>query len=587
MGLIKSYRSQKAKGLAVLGKVVGSLNCLGGLAALPILKVIQTEEDLAAAVFDPLSPLNIYYPVFARPCPARPRHGFVDSRVVKNYDQLCQVYKETMAADPEGELMLCSVIDATYNAVWTPNLLTVGHGNDGATAGKVILQFPLSGMMDKVIEGCLERADIKECPFVEVVWKDAEFPDMGAIYLTQLRDGPNVPALKDIIKTQTTVKKVLKPQGMDLLAWEQLILDYKGEDGVVVVNTAGAVSDHYSIHAVAAGIPLITSREVEVGDTLEVVMKEPINPMAVLRGAAAVDDFYDKDAGYAEYVRPILLALHNATAFGGDDGKWLGIAAALMLRFGSTALKGEVRHLDNDHGSRDKVYEKLLPYSLSRHQASVMRSVHALRYGQFPGASIGGLKWASCGAATIDLFEALREVAVEQSTASVDNLLASLNRAVNQAHNGGWWLNKFISPDSFDRVQQGHLGELLRSVPTLVKFNELYEKTSLQATINKAERWASWRPLHIKPVMPTAADITYFPGVGGLSFRVRDRVLKNRHRDIVITMPELVEILPPIINGQLYMVPGEHGLELELRKAGQLPKIVWKEKPISNGHTNV
>lgn len=74
--------------------------------------------------------------IFARPCPLVPCHGFVDSRVVSSASDILQVVKETVKADPNGEVILMPFIEAKYSAVQVGEYVTLGIGHDGVTAGK-------------------------------------------------------------------------------------------------------------------------------------------------------------------------------------------------------------------------------------------------------------------------------------------------------------------------------------------------------------------------------------------------------------------------------------------------------------------
>src|SRR5207237_6510131 len=82
--------------------------------------------------------------LFARPCPVRPRHGFVDSRKVKAFDpDVINLLKESWAEDPDAELLLTPYIPAEFSGVWRPGLLVLGPGHDGATSGHSSIAVPL------------------------------------------------------------------------------------------------------------------------------------------------------------------------------------------------------------------------------------------------------------------------------------------------------------------------------------------------------------------------------------------------------------------------------------------------------------
>src|SRR5882757_8204135 len=134
--LADKMRTQKARGLLRLAG-----NFFSHVATPEA--VLQCEEDVVEDGYtDELLIKGLH---FARPCPKRPRHGFVDSRVVKSVEELKGVVRETLKEDPEGEVMVMKFIPSRLNVVWTPSMLTVGKGHDGATCGKDTINIPLSG----------------------------------------------------------------------------------------------------------------------------------------------------------------------------------------------------------------------------------------------------------------------------------------------------------------------------------------------------------------------------------------------------------------------------------------------------------
>ena len=72
---------------------------------------------------------------FARPCPVHPRHGFVESRVVKTAEELRDLAVETYAEDEKGEIIIMPYYDVPFSFVQSSNIITVGRGHDGVTAG--------------------------------------------------------------------------------------------------------------------------------------------------------------------------------------------------------------------------------------------------------------------------------------------------------------------------------------------------------------------------------------------------------------------------------------------------------------------
>ena len=81
--------------------------------------------------------------IMARPCPTVPRHGFVESRIVKTVGDVKQICKETLLADPRGELILMPFLEsAKFSSVLTNQGLSIGSGHDGATSGKDAILIP-------------------------------------------------------------------------------------------------------------------------------------------------------------------------------------------------------------------------------------------------------------------------------------------------------------------------------------------------------------------------------------------------------------------------------------------------------------
>src|SRR5258705_5105535 len=93
--------------------------------------------------------------------------------------------------------------------------------------------------------------------------------------------------------------------------------------------------------------------------------------------------------------------------------------------------------------------------NLSFLRARLSRVTQLLHYGWGDGPAngektgFGGLKWAECGAALVPLFNTIHDVLVAPTVESAQAMVSALNIAINQAHNGGWWLNKFASVSAY------------------------------------------------------------------------------------------------------------------------------------------
>lgn len=566
--------TQKAKGIVALRQ-------LGwGFTVSPILFTLSL--DTTAEEFK-----TFIYPLFARPCPLTPRHGFVDSRVVKKWEELEQVLKETKTADPEGEVILMKYIPSTFNAVWVPNLLTVGKGNDGATAGVNGISFPLSGVIDTRLSQILPMADInvlKQDPFIEVVYGN---PPDNHPTLTQLRSGPKLEgAGVDYLPTAIEVKEIIQVDHyLNLLEWETLIASKKDIKGLVVWHPGGLPTDHFSVHARSYHIPVCITFEPNVGQTLSAqTTTPPLDPLGVLRGVVAADSIkLSHDGEKADgrvAINLVLHTLHNSGAIGGDQSWWLGMGVGLMLRYGSIALRGEARHIKTNHMlMRDTVYSRALPHSLQRQRISCPALTNILRYGAF-GGSVGGIKWARCGEALAKLFDEVGALAKDPTLDKANNLLRAFNFAVNQAHNGGWWLNKFTDTNAFTRVQKGDLTYTLSLPPFLWRCAETHKELTPDAITSRLTKWAKWVPLSLTPPPIQKAVMFTAPGVAGVAIKLEDKLLKNHHKPLIVGIKDLMEKLPNLVNGKLWVETLPTGLQVTLHQPHEEPIVLWTEPPI-------
>jgi hypothetical protein len=321
--LSKSHpRSQKAQGLKLIQN---------GFAATCL---VQEDADLAwvptllAAVAHVATQLEHPVRLKARPCPVRPRHGFVESRDVLDEADILNVWNETKRADPEAEMLLMVSVDAGWSAILTPNALTYGESNDGATSGRGARTFKLgTGRFWKPLNGAkgpIRRAmglpealltaawiDKDHAPYMEYVWeKDFEETPI----LVQLRAGPKVKAIHDYVPRKMKVKHVhrleftltdedileeydLEPSRPDcecelnedgdgcscedtpetcpavgsipqedLIAWERLVPTFP--KGTVVYHPGGALRSHFGVHCMINKVPYLTTYEPSVGDTI-------------------------------------------------------------------------------------------------------------------------------------------------------------------------------------------------------------------------------------------------------------------------------------------------------------------------------
>lgn len=443
--------------------------------------------------------------LFVRPCPVRPRHGFVESRALRSTDkgsvqtELREVFAEARKADPESELLLVPTIKATHNVILTPTRLAVGVGNDGATAGKKSTVFPLAGVaFHELPVDLVKKAGVgaEEDPYIEVVltgthcdaysvYKSYDLKSL--VYFTQLRAGVRIsPAVdRDFIPDRMKVEKVLEASG-DLLEWERQVKE-EIKPGTAVYHLGGTLISHYGVHCVYNNIPIFTSRIPRIDEVLMPTAK-PDRPSAesIARGLAIgagpyiglrLERGHPKPDGYPltvtcnEATSFLLTASHNAAAMGGDNGTWIGIAASLMMRLGMAASHGEARHKGERSIDRSKVYKLALNDFFAARETLGHAQWKFKNMGWSSG--YGGKKWAQCTDSIFRLDKAAQAVLKDKSDESITELVTALHNAINQAHNGGWWLNKFVQQEVFDHTSRQSMYSLSLAAPTILGITNL------------------------------------------------------------------------------------------------------------------
>jgi hypothetical protein len=471
---------------------------------------VQSVEDLPST--------ESAYPTFARPCPKTPWHGFVESRIVKTRDEAAALFEEAQKYDSEAELLLCKPIEADYNLVVTPSSVTIGPGNDGATAGRDVITIPLVGSAFGGNWGDPETllksgVDItKEDPYFEVVTHGQY------AYVTQLRAGVKAPRSQDYIPSRFTVQHVVPAEG-DLIAFRDAAAAFP--DGTVVNHHGGSLTSHYGVHCLINNLPVVTSFVPEVGQTLEKTGDElpAHDPYQVMKGIAAgtgmpllsSNDLCDR-------LRHMLMVLHNSAALGERHSFHIGFAAVTMFHAGMAAAHGEARH----HIPEMKYTGRHIVHLQSFKQYFL----HRLKLGETQwsfmneqwSSSYGGKAWAQCTNAIILLDREMRKLMHEPTEDAVKQLVNRLNFAVNQAHNGGWWLDKFISKADFDAASEQSVTAIIRGMMVVPKLMS-WKKQNPEEIAAETEKW---KQLYEIPIVSRPGNMT---GKRLVPLEIRDGVV--------------------------------------------------------------
>jgi hypothetical protein len=506
-----SPNTQKGKGVVALRKEL--LRVPAYFILRKTLKEILKYDDFI------LEDSGFRYPLFARPCPITPRHGFVESRIVNNWDEVKQVWIETLEADAEGELMLCYPINAEWNALITPTSLTIGAGNDGATAGKDVIELPLartpvSLKFREMLN--LAEVDIKTAdPFIEAVlpfgWRKlyGDSVSSGPVWrLTQLRAGLKVESaqVNYIPRAIECIELIASPLADEpLLEWEMRV--DRMTPNTVIYHKGGSLTSHYAIHAMIKEIPFLVAGPMpKCGQPL----KQPVqkakqrNAKEVLRGIALGDLLGRQMGAYNVKTQVItaLVGLYNSHVMRGEHSKWIGISAAIFLKLCTMALRGEARHVNKRvsgkrRASRGRVYRSYAKRTLSFHAKHAKKWKHIFKHGRFNSSSIGGKQWALCASGVEELVDAIQQLAAQQTARNVNHLISVLNRTVDLAHNNGWWLNKFTNGEVYDEVQTGFLPTVVECAQILPMIQGLEENVPTQKTDALLKLYRHWKPEEI------------------------------------------------------------------------------------------
>lgn len=450
-------RTQKARG-------VKSLKNRGF--ATPEYSLIPIED------FSDEAKISQLFGKFVRPCPMTPRHGFVDSRPIKNRAEAMTLLVETKKADPQAEVLVMPFIEALYSGIWTPGSLTIGPGNDGATAGHGSVRIPIQGKPNnRNWSRCLIDAGITEQPYLELLWKKGtndhdrfgrtEKRPYETVYV-QLRNGPTLPASVDFIPKPVTVKRVVPAAG-DLLEWETKT---KGlAPGTVVYHPGGSLASHYAVHAVLNNIPVLISRKPKVGELLEPCSETKEPDIDQIKAGFVLG--CRMESSYAAACRVMLAGCHSTSVWLGRYDILLGLALGATYRLMVTAGLGEARHNKDGvyHGKkgREAIYEACWNKVLNDFtRKKFIQDLYVFKNGYWAGG-YGGEKWFLLCQWAGKIYNALLENDAKLA-------LEHLNGAVHAVHNGGWAFNKFVCESEMNVAAVNPLVPFLEVIPQLVPY---------------------------------------------------------------------------------------------------------------------
>jgi hypothetical protein len=441
---------------------------------------------------------NVYLPSFARPCPKKPRHGFIDSVTVKNNTELKDLWKKVELADKYGEIVLGPHLsDVLYNAVYTSGgTLSIGKGNDGATAGKNSISFPVA---PHVFPRSLTRKaglSSTDTAFIESVYPKG----WDRWVLTQVRGGPAIDASSlDYIPRRTNVRVVIKPNN-NLIEWEAQVKNFG--PGTVVYGPGHTLASHAAIHCVLNRIPFVTTFKPEVGKSIAPARrkkaKRKLNrhkfKSGVKAGLSLCSTVEQKDLRKILWYS--LCVLHNwAFLKKSPHAEWLlGSASIMLAKVGAALALGEHRHLrtsNNSNLSRENVYLNAMhkPTKAFYKLPKVFKDFYDKKW----ETGFGGIPWATCTWYSNKLWKNIvhsynKETSTIHKQEIID-IVSTMNRTINLAHNNGWWFNKISGREDMDFISENPgLGTLCASNIFIELYAKVEKINSLKRNFKKTEK---------------------------------------------------------------------------------------------------
>lgn len=417
---------------------------------------------------------------FARPCPIRPRHGFVESRIISTYEELESLWREAKAADPESEVMLTPPINAEYNAIITPAGITIGRGHDGATSGRGAVTLPIA---PRFLPMWPELLGDGEVPYMEAVWDMSK----GRWVVTQYRSGPKAGAVEDYVPYEVQVKRVVEVDpSMDLLAWEKLVAGL--EAGDVVYHKGGSLMSHFGVHCIANNVPYVTTERPREGAVLQPTAYE-WTESDYKRLAKYIAGFGRVGLG-EKHMLPLALAIvHSIGALLASKPteaslKLLAWGITHLARSCMGASVGELRYSPRRDrgigiavkGNRDMVYEGALYAGWARIAKSLALARADFLMGEW-ASGYGGRKWADSTLAAMQYVMAVSGFMSVPGNDTLGTLMEHANRLLHVQHNNGWYLGKWPNPTPFSSQDMRDLAAndpaaLILGFPALLKIVE-------------------------------------------------------------------------------------------------------------------
>lgn len=470
------FRTQKVRGMAAL--ISAHTNYSGP----PYHPLIGEGSSLlkTAIVLPYQTDARHLSKMFARPCPSRPRHGFVESRCVLTTRAINQLFQQAKMEDPDAEMVVMALANGRCSALSVPNMLTLADGFSGCTAGDSGYSVSIPHTHIQYSTALLERAGVNDTPYIEYVEHN------GRMAPVQLRDGPAVDGgQKNYIPHDIPPdSEVLFCDG-DLIAYEQKLRAADPKKSVVF-GVGKSLTSHYGAHAISFGIPFIVESDLtyrlrngikkntdethaayygQIANRLKQLIKTPLAEHARIHNVTGgqVTNKLARSVAYA------LTVAHLCPVWPKDRCDLNYITANGLFHFiggFAAALLGELRHLRHATHNGKLVRITTIPkfrFNENRNstfghatQIPVHRLIECLAAAEVDflhsvwSSSYGGGPWASAAMALHTLVSRAYTFMVQPDANTWGALLRDWHTCINEQHNGGYVLNKFIPNGVFN-----------------------------------------------------------------------------------------------------------------------------------------
>lgn len=447
--LTRPARTQKARGLQALR--------IHQRKTQPI-ALIRSQDEIDAGL------ALVKFPIMARPCPRKPRHGFVESRIVKTRKAIVQIVQETITADPYGEVILMPPVKASFSGIVTNSSITLGRRRNGATTGQHCLSIPCHTNMrmalglDDHIAATRKNGETSITRFATYAGikpTDGIFVETVGNEVVQLRTGPQYDSSQTRFSSVSSIRPqfvFVVPSNMDFLAYEkkldELIACVTHPAYVLILQPGASLTSHYMVQAISKGCSVATDLSHCEPEQLVIFSASSSTPQFPNAASAKYRNAIQESMTLAYSIRPTADTLAWAVSVIQGIGpthhnqgsvNLLIAAATILAKAGAGICLGEYRHffrvgpgrigaialapVSFPHElqyhyrkgplDRTQIFRAAFDLPWQKHDTwfnmiSILTRVeHDYRIPDSWSGGYGGAKWGDCTAATISLLLAL------------------------------------------------------------------------------------------------------------------------------------------------------------------------------------